>query len=103
MELPYADMSMQNFAWLRTWHGGKPHFDYQFNNDGSISPAGRLDLVFGLADPTPCGRWKDVIARHVSWNTRRPLPQAAQEETKQEPVPKSNIQSNHPEVLQPEV
>ena len=73
MELPYADMTLHNFAWLRTWHGGKPHFDYQFNKDGSISPSGRLDLVFGLADPTPCVKWRDVIAKHVSWNTRRPL------------------------------
>ena len=79
MEIPYASMEECNFAWLRTHHGGDPaHFSYSWNKDGTISPATRPDLVFGLADPTPCSKFRDVIANHRGWRENRAEKRAAE-------------------------
>jgi len=68
MEIPYADMQLRNFAWLRTWHDGdQRHFAYRFNNDGTISPKSREDLVWALGDPSKCHRFWDIIAQHKGW------------------------------------
>jgi len=72
MEIPYADMQLNNFAWLRTMHGGDPkHFEYSFNQDGTISPKSRPDLVWALGDPSKCHRFRDIIANHLGWKTSR--------------------------------
>jgi len=71
IEIPYGEPVEYNFAWLRTHHGGGPHFNYTFNKDGTISPEDEADLVWGLADPTPCSKWKDVIANHIDWKLKR--------------------------------
>merc|ERR1712167_453837 len=84
LEIPYADMNLSNFTWLRTWHDGdKRHFRYNFNKDGTISPESRDDLVLGLGDPSKCHRWADVIANHKQWKTTR-----AEEREKEEKLMK---------------
>ncbi len=65
-------MELYNFAWMRTHHGGDPaHFAYRFNKDGTISPKDEPDIVFGLADPSKCHRFKDIIANHNGWKLSR--------------------------------
>ena len=72
MEIPYGTAELHNFAWLRTFHGGGPQFfEYSYNKDGTISPIDEPDIVFGLADPSPCSKWRDVIANHVGWKKSR--------------------------------
>lgn len=58
VEIPWACMDEKNIAWMRTHHGGdKKHFAYSFNKDGTISPLSEPDLVWGLADPSPLGKF----------------------------------------------
>ena len=71
MEIPYGETIERNFAWLRTHHGGQVHFNYTFNKDGTISPEDEADLVWGLADATPCSMWKNIIANHLGWRKTR--------------------------------
>lgn len=40
MEIPYGELKLGNMTWWRTHHGGGPHFNYQWNKDGTISPKG---------------------------------------------------------------
>jgi len=81
MEIPWACMDEYNIAWLRTWHDGNPaHFTYTFNKDGTISPEEEPDLVWGLADPSPCGKFKELLANHLGWKKSRAEKRVADEE-----------------------
>lgn len=80
MEIPYGEPIEYNFAWLRTHHGGEAHFNYKFNKDGTISPEGEDDLVWGLADASPCSKWKDVIANNLDWKKTRTEKKRAEKE-----------------------
>ena len=80
VEIPYGTTELHNFAWLRTHHGGGPHFDFTFNKDGTISPFDEPDIVWGLDDPSPCSKWRDVIANHVGWSKSRAQKREADKE-----------------------
>ena len=72
VEIPWACMDLHNITWLRTFHGGDAaHFAYSFNKDGTISPLNEPDIVFGLADPSPCDKFKDLLANHLGWKKTR--------------------------------
>ena len=80
VEIPYGEAIEYNCAWLRTHHGGQEHFNYTFNKDGTISPEEEPDLVWGLADATPCSKFKDVIANHLDWKLTRAEKKKAEKE-----------------------
>jgi len=67
VEIPHADMTIHNSLWMRTNHGGQPHFSYKFNPDGTMSPDSRPDIVMGLCDPSPCARFRDCFGNHLGW------------------------------------
>jgi len=83
---------------MRTHHGGdENHFAYSFNKDGTISPLTEPDLVFGLADPSPCDKFRDIIANHKDWKLSR-TEKLAEEKAKKDFIADLIKQSNH-EVL----
>ena len=81
VEIPHADMKIPNNLWMRTLHGGQPHFSYKFNADGTISPQDDPDIVFGLTDPSTGGRFIDSFANHLGW--KRSRVEVKEEERKQ--------------------
>jgi hypothetical protein len=70
MEIPYGEKKENNNLWFRSHHGGKPHFNYEFNEDGTISPEGCGKLVFGLGEAT-YHRWEGSFANHIGWKKSR--------------------------------
>merc|ERR1711908_141608 len=80
VEIPHADMSLNNNLWMRTLHGGQPHFSYKFNADGTISPEEEPDIVFGITDCSEGGRFMDTFGNHLGWKNSRA--EAKEEERK---------------------
>jgi len=54
LEIPHANKDLYNALWFRTKHGGRPHFTYTLNKDGTISPEENPEIVMGLADASSC-------------------------------------------------
>ncbi len=70
IEIPYGEKEEGNNLWFRSHHGGKPHFNYEFNKDGTISPEGCPKLVFGLGEST-YHRWEETFANPIDWKKTR--------------------------------
>lgn len=57
-----------------------PHFNFTFNKDGTISPEDEDDLVWGLADPSPCSKFNDIVANLLGWTLTREEKKKAEKE-----------------------